>query len=1177
MTILDANHPRKKPLDFGYYGVTGSVDYRNGGLIALNSYHPEHGYVTLTSAEPFPDDQRYDAAAVRRYRASLATLPGFGYQVDQPVVNATYELLEDAIPRIRFEYENGSAEYTFLTGLDGCVRQIMKFEGVTARWNGSLCLMRSAYTQLTEGGVIPALPVQMKITFNDGDLTMYSPSLKWAVAISGFPALPDEESWTLESNGLTELSLPDVTGTITLVYYFDENAEKAASLASARVDLDTDQLLGEMLQRYQRYFENLPADPLLRRGLVYSMLMVVPTNKHNSSAILTDHMLLPLSWNRDAYYVARALFVTGQDSAVYDHLCWMFYQAERINGFWGRCYLANGFLKDSAFQLDQQLYPFLELWDYYLRSRDNQFLEFIVINHFLPLWDALCQRKHPTKFLLPTDETPGDDPINFSYHLSSHLLLELVLSIYSYAMTGFLFSESDNWEKYRDTWNGRIEALENDLIALRQSIQENFIVEHNGERIYAYATDGAGNHHLYHDANDLPFVLAPLWGVLRHDDPVWQATIRFAFSEANKGGNYGGHLGSVHTPAPWPLGDLQEWLIAQIQGDYLRIERASTQLKQIAQWDGALPEAYNLEDGSVASRHWFAWPGAVYALNRMGGWFSSRYPMTLLETIYGADKGHDILPQFMAHLQANKSESHRQPDYFSEKTVTLITYGDSIITPDESSLKTLHRFLNKYVKGVIDTIHILPFYPYSSDDGFSVIDYYAVNPDLGDWSDIAALKEDFRLMFDAVINHMSAESEWFRRYLAHDPEYEGLFFTESPETDLSSVTRPRTSPLLTPFTDVNGDTQHLWTTFSADQIDLDYRNPQTLLRILDVLLFYVNQGASVIRLDAIAYMWKQAGTTSIHLPETHAIIQFLQNMLRGTILITETNVPHAENISYFGKGYGEEANLVYNFTLPPLLLHTIYQGNATKLSDWINSLEVPQGDMAFFNFTASHDGIGVRPVEGILTREELDALIAGVETRNGRVSWKNNPDGSRSPYELNITYVDAVSAPGQPEEVNIRRFLLSQGVLLALAGVPAIYIHSLLGSHNDLEGMARTGHNRSINRAKLNLETLEAELAQPDSFRAHIFNELKKLITIRTAHEAFSPRTPQNAYTLNDGHVLALQRSVSDDAENSILAVFNFSGDTQIIPEISGRFDLLTDSIADESLPPFGMRWLRAE
>lgn len=1171
MTILDANHPRKKPLDFGYYGVTGSVDYRNGGLIALNSYHPEHGYVTLTSAKPFPDDQRYDDAAVRRYRASLATLPGFGYQVDQPVVNVVYELLEDVIPKIRFEYEDGNAEITTFPIEHGAIQEI-RLGNVTAQWNGKLCLMRCAYTQLTEGGVIPAPPIQMQITFKDGLLTIYSPSLKWAVAVTGFP---HSEHWTLETNDLANLSLPNISHWTTLIYAFGDTPDNAAKRAKTISDWDIGKSW-ELPHYFYNVWAELPNDSILRRGIAYATSMVVPVNDV-ASAILTDHMLLPLSWNRDAYYVALLLLRAGQSDLVKQHIIWMFDHAERVNGFWGRCYYANGKVKDPAFQLDQQLYPFLELVNCY--GSGTLVTERALLNHFWPLWGALRQHKHPTKFLIPTDETPADDPIALPYHLSSHLLLEQVILAQLDTLYAFLYSQHPGaWEKYSLTSSReRYDALEADLEALRHSVQENFIVEHNGERIYAYATDGAGNHHLYHDANDLPFALAPLKFGLFYNDPVWQATIRFAFSEANKGGNYGGHLGSVHTPAPWPLGDLQEWLIAQIQGDYPRIERASTQLKQIAQWDGALPEAYNPGDGSVASRHWFAWPGAVYALNRMGGWFSSGYPMNLLETIYGADKAVDLLSQFIAHRRAAKSTNRDAGDYFSEKTITLITYGDSIQTSGEAPLKTLHNFLNKHVKGVIDTIHILPFYPYSSDDGFSVIDYYAVNPDLGDWSDIAALKEDFRLMFDAVINHMSAESEWFRRFLAHDPEYQGLFFTESPETDLSSVTRPRTSPLLTPFTDVNGETLHLWTTFSADQIDLDYRNPQTLLRVLDVLLFYVERGASVIRLDAIAYMWKQAGTSSIHLPQTHAIIQFLQRMLRGTILITETNVPHAENISYFGKGYGEEANLVYNFTLPPLLLHTIYQGSATKLSDWINSLEVPQGDMAFFNFTASHDGIGVRPVEGILTREELDALIAGVEARNGRVSWKNNPDGSRSPYELNITYIDAVSALGQPEEINIRRFLLSQGVLLALAGVPAIYIHSLLGSHDDLEGMARTGHNRSINRAKLNLEILEAELAQPDSFRARIFDGLKKLITIRTAHEAFSPRTPQNAYTLNGGHVLALQRTVSDAAENSILAVFNFSGDTQIIPEISGRFDLLTDSIADESLPPFGMRWLRAE
>ncbi len=522
-------------------------------------------------------------------------------------------------------------------------------------------------------------------------------------------------------------------------------------------------------------------------------------------------------------------------------------------------------------------------------------------------------------------------------------------------------------------------------------------------------------------------------------------------------------------------------------------------------------------------------------------------------------------------------------DYLSERTVTLITYGDTLNAEGEPPLATLHRFCKAHLTDVLDTIHLLPHFPYSSDDGFSVIDYHAVNPTLGTWDDVNRLGADFRLMFDAVINHMSAQSEWFARFLADDPDYRGLFFTESPEVDLSAVVRPRTTPLLTPFAKADGSTVHVWTTFSADQVDLDYRQPSTLLRVLDVLLFYVAQGAQVIRLDAIAFMWKVAGSASLHLPQTHALIQAMRAVMDmyapHVVLITETNVPHAENISYFGNGTNE-AQLVYNFTLPPLLFFSLTNGTADKLCEWVNTLRTPSDQTAFFNFTASHDGIGVRPVEGILNAAELQTLIEVVEQRGGRVSYRNQSDGTRTPYELNCTYVDAIASPADPHEVQVRRFLLSQGVMLAMAGVPAVYIHSLLGSRNDLEGMARTGHNRSINRAKLSLREIEMALNTPQSFRAQIFAGYTRLIRARRANRAFHPLGAQQAHTFNGGAVFGLERT-APQGDQKVLALFNFSA----VPQTVALAQAVTEDVINGqpmvsggvALAPYEMRWLRVQ
>ncbi|MGZ9236083.1 MAG: alpha-amylase family glycosyl hydrolase, partial [Anaerolineales bacterium] len=349
----------------------------------------------------------------------------------------------------------------------------------------------------------------------------------------------------------------------------------------------------------------------------------------------------------------------------------------------------------------------------------------------------------------------------------------------------------------------------------------------------------------------------------------------------------------------------------------------------------------------------------------------------------------------------------------SERDSILITYADQISEPNTSPLQTLTHFCERHLPGSVSSIHLLPFFPYSSDDGFSVIDYQSVNPAFGSWDDISALSRNFRLMFDAVINHASVQHEWFRAFLRDDPQYRDYFIVVEGNPNLSQVVRPRALPLLTEFDTPSGSRQ-VWTTFSADQVDLNFQNPHVLLEIIDTLLFYVAQGAQLIRLDAIAYLWKEIGTSCIHLPQTHRIIRLFRSVLDAVapqvLLVTETNVPHSDNISYFGNGH-DEAQMVYNFALPPLLLHTFYAGNSQVLSKWAAGLALPSSRTTFFNFLASHDGIGVNPARGILADHEIDRMIERTVEHGGLVSYKNSPSGTQIPYELNINYFDALSNP----------------------------------------------------------------------------------------------------------------------------------------------------------------------
>lgn len=454
----------------------------------------------------------------------------------------------------------------------------------------------------------------------------------------------------------------------------------------------------------------------------------------------------------------------------------------------------------------------------------------------------------------------------------------------------------------------------------------------------------------------------------------------------------------------------------------------------------------------------------------------------------------------------------------------LITYGGQFRATERKRLEQLAAFLHEYAEGTLSGVHILPFFPYSSDDGFSVIDYRRVDPAIGEWSTVRELSDRFRLMADLVLNHCSVQSEWFRRFLRGEKPYDRYFITVDPNTDLSDVVRPRPHPLLTPFDTVRG-VEHVWTTFSEDQVDLDYSEPAVLLEMLDVLLFYVEQGVQVLRLDAVAYLWKEIGTPCIHHPKTHAVVKLMRLILEEVapwaLIITETNVPHEENVSYFGDG-GDEAHMVYNFPLPPLVLYTFVEEDCTKLRQWASSLEPPSSRTAFFNFLASHDGVGLMPARGILSDDERARLIEVTRERGAYVSYKATPAGE-VPYEINVNYLSALTEPELPPEERARQFLAAQSVMLAVRGVPAIYIHSLLGSENDLEGMRATGRARSINRARLELPTIRDELAQSGSLRRLVYDGFRRLLAARRNEPAFHPNAPQTVLE-SDHRLFAIVR-----------------------------------------------------
>ncbi|QTF93820.1 MAG: alpha-amylase [Halomonas sp. BM-2019] len=568
----------------------------------------------------------------------------------------------------------------------------------------------------------------------------------------------------------------------------------------------------------------------------------------------------------------------------------------------------------------------------------------------------------------------------------------------------------------------------------------------------------------------------------------------------------------------------------------------------------------------------------------------SRRALEHLSMLYG-ERAEEVLRRLLTLLahQAPPPVPHDAAvALWSERDQWLISYGDSLLDGDSPPLAVLGEFLETRLPDTFSGVHLLPFFPWSSDDGFSVIHYREVNPELGDWAHLRELAERRDLAVDLVLNHVSRESLWFVDYLTGSQPGRDYFIEMDPETDLSAVVRPRSSPLLVPVPTRRG-TRHLWATFSEDQIDLNFANPDVLLEFIGILLFYLSQGARIVRLDAIAYLWKRVGTPCIHLPETHEVVRLLRavvdHVAPGTLLLTETNVPHHENLSYFGLerlsdgGEPDEAHLVYQFSLPPLLLHTLTGGDATLLASWLESLpELPPG-CSYLNFTASHDGIGVRPLEGWLPPHEIEALLELMHRFGGFVSMRKRPDGEDAPYEINITWFDAMQGTRRGRDPwQIERFLCSQHLMLALQGIPALYLHCLTGTLNDLEGVERSGRLRSINRRRWHMSELDELLDSRNTPTREVFLALKRRLAIRRAEPCFHPDAPQRVLPAPPA-LLVVERGPLDDGRR-LLAIHNVSDQRQelalAILKEGEWFDLLENApwAPVESLAPYRTLWL---
>ena len=510
-------------------------------------------------------------------------------------------------------------------------------------------------------------------------------------------------------------------------------------------------------------------------------------------------------------------------------------------------------------------------------------------------------------------------------------------------------------------------------------------------------------------------------------------------------------------------------------------------------------------------------------------------------------------------------------DLWSQRDVALITYGDSIVDGGSKPLKVLRDFCEKWLGNCVTWVHILPFFPWTSDDGFSVLDYSSVNQALGDWNDINDIATDYRLMADLVLNHCSSRSAWFDNFKQGIDPGRGYFFAKGPTFDVSRVVRPRTSDLTMPVATWEGE-QQVWCTFSHDQVDFDFSNPDVLLEFTRIIRLYLDRGVRIFRLDAVAFTWKRSGTTCINLPEAHDLVRLLRSLIEwvqpDAIIITETNVPNIENLAYFGQR--DEAHCIYNFALPPLLIHTLVEADSSRITRWLMSMPPAILGTTYFNFLASHDGIGLRPVEGLLSEGELDSMIDRLQENGALLSWREHADGTRSVYEVNVSLFDAFKHSGEAVDGTLDRMILAHAILLGLEGVPAIYLHSFVATNNDLTRVENTGHNRAINRHQWALDELTGLLNDAKSQHARCLQAIKQLIDMRQGQPAFHPNATQ--FTLNCGRSIFGFWRQSPDRAQSVFCLYNVTPTSTTIAAASLNLvgsDSWRDLISGETVDLF--------
>ena len=568
----------------------------------------------------------------------------------------------------------------------------------------------------------------------------------------------------------------------------------------------------------------------------------------------------------------------------------------------------------------------------------------------------------------------------------------------------------------------------------------------------------------------------------------------------------------------------------------------------------------------------------------------------LLKTIYSNNTTEEInfisnqLLQILDDFSEKSAyEEIRDKERWNESHSVLITYADSIYKNGEATLITLRKLLSKHFGSLSKVVHILPFLKSTSDGGFAVSSYDSLEEKFGDWDDLKSISKNHDLMADLVLNHVSSSHPWVQQFIkSQEPGISNVFSPEQ-NLDWSNVVRPRSSSL---FSQINTDDgpKQVWTTFGPDQIDLNWHNPKMTLEFLNLITTYLSNGIKWLRLDAVGFIWKESGTTCLHLPKAHSIVKLLRvllnNLLDDGVLITETNVPQKENLSYLIPD--DEAHMAYNFPLPPLLLEAIITSRADILNSWIFDWPILPEDTTLFNFTASHDGVGLRALEGLMNEQRIKDLLINCEKRGGLVSHRRLSNGDDKPYELNISWWSAMEDSSRDaKRFQYERFILSQLLVMALKGVPAFYLPALLASENDIKSFSMTGQRRDLNREKFKSENLSAVLNNPESNANKNLKYLRNAMDVRSELKQFHPCSQMKCLSKGRSDIVVIKRgkgpesvfAIHNMTENKINYQLNDNDLPKIIDNDFNTHDFLTSTkynCKNISLDPFQVIWLSA-